>query len=225
LTSNNTLRTEEIKFEWMLILASAIGKVRNKNRVGFATTLYALWNSLGVPEMAINVLANLGLAKKTREQVTAERAKLAVIMRKARTVNESCVVFDNIDVSLGSRSFSKAEVEVRHRLIHVTAASVLFFQDTLVALFAQPQPRPLVLAVSALFSGPEGDHHLELTRAKKPRIIDDPLEHAIDEFARELRPSGNESDRHPTGPNILIPVTAAADIQESTSRGVAGAHK
>ncbi len=114
------------------------------------------------PEVAINVLANLGLslsakdgAKKTREQVTAERTKLAVIMRKARTVNESCVVFDNIDVSLGSRSFSKAEVEVRHRLIHVTAASVLFFQDTPVALFAQPQPRPLVLAVSALFSGPD----------------------------------------------------------------------
>jgi hypothetical protein len=53
------------------------------------------------------------------------------------------------------RSFSKAEVEVRRRLIHVTAASVLFFQDTTVALFAQPQPRPLVLAVSALFSGPD----------------------------------------------------------------------
>ena len=37
-----------------------------------------------------------------------------------------CVVFDNIDVMLGTRSFVKAEVDSRSRLIHVTAASVIY---------------------------------------------------------------------------------------------------
>lgn len=96
------------------ILASAIGKVRNKNRVGFATTLYTLWRSLGVPEDAINLLANLGLslsakdgAKKTRKRVEAQRATLAATLRKPAALTVSCIVFDNIDISFGSRSFQQ----------------------------------------------------------------------------------------------------------------------
>jgi hypothetical protein len=54
-------------------------------------------------------------------------------------------------------------------------------------------------------SAPEGGHHLELTRGKRPRIIDDPLEHAIDQFAREFTPSGNKSDRHQLDPTYSSP--------------------
>ncbi len=161
-TADNKLRTVEVKLEWTLILASAIGKVRNKNRVGFASTLYTLWRSLGVPEDAINVLASLGLslsskdgAKKTRRQVEAQRGSLAAILRKPNAVMDSCIVFDNIDISLSSRSFNKDEVNVRHRLVHVTAASVMYFRECSRALVLLPMPRPALVPVTALFASPE----------------------------------------------------------------------
>ncbi len=67
-----------------------------------------------MPEDAINLLANLGLslsakdgAKKTRKRVEAQRATLAATLRKPAALTVSCIVFDNIDISFGSRSFQQ----------------------------------------------------------------------------------------------------------------------
>ena len=54
-TAANTLRTPAVKMDWMLVLASAIGKVRNVRHCGFATALYGVWSSLGVPGDAIDI--------------------------------------------------------------------------------------------------------------------------------------------------------------------------
>ncbi len=155
---DNSIRTEEVKMEWMLVLASAIGKVRNVRRCGFAEVLYALWKSIGVPVEAINILSNLGLslsasdgASKMKATVNAERKKLAYELYLPGAALISCVVFDNIDVSLGTRSFVKSEVALRHRQIHVTAASVMFMRNPRPAL-AAAHGRSVVLPLSCLFA-------------------------------------------------------------------------
>jgi hypothetical protein len=157
-TGDNTIRTPAIKMEWMLVLASAIGKVRNVRRCGFAAALYVVWRSLGVPGDAIDVLANLGLsvsardgAERTKIEVDEERRKLARTLKVKGAAEGVCVVFDNIDVLLGTRSFVKSEVDARSRLIHVTAASVMYHSPL-------PQPiapgaRPVgVLPYASLFA-------------------------------------------------------------------------
>ncbi len=161
-TAKNTLRTEDMKLESVLILCSAIGKVRNKNRVGFAVALHVLWKSLDLSADAINVLASLGLsvsakdgAKRQRVQVDVERGRLATFLRKAMSATESCVVFDNVDMSIGSRSFKKLEVDVRQRLLHLTAASIIFLRAPPFVPRLVPVQRPSVLPLAALFADAE----------------------------------------------------------------------
>ncbi len=160
-THANTVRTEDVKMEWMVVLASAIGKVRNSRRCGMALALYALWKSLGVPVEAINILGNLGLslsasdgAMKMAVQVKQEREALDRELGKKHAAEECCIVFDNIDYMLGTQSFVKSEVDVRSRLIHVTAASAVFFRLTgppVPTPSAVPFVRPKLL-ISALFA-------------------------------------------------------------------------
>ncbi len=157
-THANTIRTESVKMEWMVVLASAIGKVRNSRRCGFAGVLYALWKSLGVPVDAINILGNLGLslsasdgAAKMVAQVRQERDSLDRELGKKFAAQGCCVVFDNIDYMLGTQSFVKSEVDVRSRLIHVTAASAVFFRQKGLAVAFPPFVRPKLL-ISSLFA-------------------------------------------------------------------------
>ncbi len=164
-TAANTRRTEEVKMECMLLIASAIGKVRNVRHCGFSAALYVLWKSLGVPVVAINVLAGLGLsvsakdgAAKMQVEVSSERDKLARQLMRAGAAENACIVFDNIDYLLGTRSFVKSEVDVRSRLIHVTAASVVFFRDPAPALSLGP--RPLVLPIALLFADSKCQYRL-----------------------------------------------------------------
>lgn len=153
-TAANTRRTPAVKMEWAMILATAIGKVRNVRSCAFAAPLYVVWRSLGVPVDGINVLANLGLslsakdgAAKLKEEVEAERRKLARALKTDGAAAGVCVVFDNIDVALGTKSFVKAEVDKRSRLIHVTAASVIHLDKSAATNLggARPNgPLPLV---------------------------------------------------------------------------------
>ena len=163
-TGANKLRPPEVKMEWMLILASAIAKVRNLRNCGFADALYVMWKSLGVPSDAINVLANLGLSasverggKMTRDAVAVQRASLDKSLLKYGAAQTLCVVFDNIDVQLGTRSFVKSHDEVRSRLIHVTAASVIYFPEMVQPAGARPVGR---LPYSALFPNADCEKRL-----------------------------------------------------------------
>ncbi len=166
-TAANTQHTEGVKLEWALILASALGKVRNKRRCGFAEPLYVLWKSLGVPIEAINILANLGLslsatdgASKMRAIVDCERSKLLKILGKCNANLSSCAVFDNIDFSLGTKSFIKSEVDIRTRTLHVTAASVVFFRNAPAPLLAEVQERPETLPLSRMFADSDCQHRI-----------------------------------------------------------------
>lgn len=156
--ADNTMRTEDVKMEWMLVLASAIGKVRHVRRCGFAEVLYVLWKSLGVPVEAINILANLGLslsardgASKMNATVKSERKSLANALKLPGAAMTSCVVFDNVDVSLGTKSFVKSEVAMRNRQIHVTAASIVFLRSP-APFLALAQGLRAVLPLSCLFA-------------------------------------------------------------------------
>jgi hypothetical protein len=165
-TGANTRRTPAVKMEWALILAAAIGKVRNVRSCAFAAPLYVMWRSLGVPVDAINVLANLGLsvsakegAARLKEEVEAERKKLARALYADGAAAGVCIVFDNIDVALGTKSFVKAEVDKRSRLIHVTAASIIHLDKPVATNLGGARPNgPLPLAL--LFADSQSQERL-----------------------------------------------------------------
>ncbi len=155
----NTLRTIDVKMDSALIIASAIGKVRNQRNSSLAHLLYLLWKSLGVPVKAINAMACLGLSLsdkdgrvKLQDLVEKERAKLQRALMRQGSVAASCVVFDNIDFMTGTKSFVKTVVD-SHKLHHVTAASVVFFRNMefLPPVASRPIQR-LPLSIDCLFA-------------------------------------------------------------------------
>jgi len=155
----NTMRTIDVKMESALIIASAIGKVRNQRNSSLARLLYLLWKSLGVPIGAINVLAGLGLSLSDKDGQTKlklivenERSKLSRSLMRQSAVAASCVVFDNIDFATGTKSFVQTVVDSR-KIHHVTAASVFFLRDldNLPAVIPQQKQRT-PLAIDCLFA-------------------------------------------------------------------------